>query len=802
MNPYRTNYNPGTVEAPMRWYQRRLSARVGLLIIAMVALPVQAATPALRINGVTFGPSDTAIYVTTQGAKGDNSNDDSTAINAALTSACGSGGAVYLPAGTYKINSSLTTTSGCNNVDIVGAGSKTVINANAIGGGAIVLNNCTNCSVRNLKIAGTSAEGVFIFTGSQNRLVDLDITGATLSGSVDTGGVMMQNAVDVWIERVYAHGNGGAGAIQGVDFGTYGGSHSNKNITIKNCKATSTAVAENYGLYDTSHSLVEGSYASGAITNNGNAAAGGYGIMFYKTGSAVEFGQNRVIGNHIEATQGTGIYMQAQPNSVVSGNRINNAAISQTNGSLQVGGIGIGTAAASGGTPGVVDGVVVSSNSITSGGQAGISAGGDNNQLTGNVIDNTTGPGIILRDFRRGSVTGNTMENCAGGIYNWLAINSGSGDSVDDVVISGNTIRDTTAASGATNGIYLRGGTRHTITGNTVRSAAGHGIELQSVIFASITANGVYDAGASADNTYDGINIADATSIVVSRNIVSGTRHRLGLNATGTSDSIIFQQNPLSSGHGTFAITGNSSQADQRASSFAAAAPVSGTWVTGDVVFNSAPASGGNVGWVCSSGGSPGTWLQFGVDVNNTLTAPAIVGATLSGTIAGTPTWSSIQSFPIGGSASTAPTALGIYKSSGTVASVTSGETDAFTYTLPASALSVDSQALHCDAAFVHAANANSTTYKIYTFGTQITAQIDSGSGDRDAIHVDMVRLSSTSIEYHVCFQTGAGSLTCSQPTKLTGLTLSGTNIIKTSVTGATTNGDLIADFLRCDWRP
>ena len=42
------------------------------------------------------------------------------------------------------------------------------------------------------------------------------------------------------------------------------------------------------------------------------------------------------------------------------------------------------------------------------------------------------------------------------------------------------------------------------------------------------------------------------------------------------------------------------------------AAPVSDTWSQGDIVFNSAPTAGGFIGWVCVSGGTPGTWKTFG----------------------------------------------------------------------------------------------------------------------------------------------------------------------------------------------
>jgi hypothetical protein len=45
----------------------------------------------------------------------------------------------------------------------------------------------------------------------------------------------------------------------------------------------------------------------------------------------------------------------------------------------------------------------------------------------------------------------------------------------------------------------------------------------------------------------------------------------------------------------------------------AAAAPVGGTWALGDIIFDSNPIPGGNVGWICTTGGSPGVWNSFGI---------------------------------------------------------------------------------------------------------------------------------------------------------------------------------------------
>lgn len=43
------------------------------------------------------------------------------------------------------------------------------------------------------------------------------------------------------------------------------------------------------------------------------------------------------------------------------------------------------------------------------------------------------------------------------------------------------------------------------------------------------------------------------------------------------------------------------------------AAPAAGTWSAGDIVYNVAPISGGYLGWVCTLGGTPGTWKTFGL---------------------------------------------------------------------------------------------------------------------------------------------------------------------------------------------
>jgi hypothetical protein len=50
----------------------------------------------------------------------------------------------------------------------------------------------------------------------------------------------------------------------------------------------------------------------------------------------------------------------------------------------------------------------------------------------------------------------------------------------------------------------------------------------------------------------------------------------------------------------------------QKSSYTGTEAPTSGTWLRGDVVWNTAPTSGGTLGWICTTAGTPGTWKVMG----------------------------------------------------------------------------------------------------------------------------------------------------------------------------------------------
>lgn len=59
------------------------------------------------------------------------------------------------------------------------------------------------------------------------------------------------------------------------------------------------------------------------------------------------------------------------------------------------------------------------------------------------------------------------------------------------------------------------------------------------------------------------------------------------------------------------------------------AAPTTGQWYKGEIVWSSNPSSGNNIGWVCTASGTPGTWVPFGLVSSSTV--PTTSGTTTTG---------------------------------------------------------------------------------------------------------------------------------------------------------------------------
>jgi len=217
--------------------------------------------------------------------------------------------------------------------------------------------------------------------------------------------------------------------------------------------------------------------------------------------------------------------------------------------------------------------------------------------VVGNVINGVNRDGIRFSDSTQLLIEGNTIRG---------ARNNGirEQNACSQVSIKGNQILDCCVANTVAEeqGIYVLAGTNYTITENVIRDSGGnmrYGIQNSST---------------------------NQATFVVARNVVTGaTDYGARFVATGTN-LLLYSDNVMS---GTSGEALNAPATDQRGNRsrefYGTAAPTAGAWLVGDVMWSTAPAAGGMVGWVCTTAGTPGTWKPFGpiVQVVPTLTTTA-----------------------------------------------------------------------------------------------------------------------------------------------------------------------------------
>lgn len=141
-----------------------------------------------------------------------------------------------------------------------------------------------------------------------------------------------------------------------------------------------------------------------------------------------------------------------------------------------------------------------------------------------------------------------------------------------------------------------------------------------------LTSNGNNGQGVYNDSWYNTVNMRLAGDPVLANSSVpdpslvsiyrSDVGARLAVGVVGTPRSI----NLYSHGSTTPSTpamsfgdnTVNSYKLGGKTHTFGTASPTSGAWSTGDIVFNTAPAPSGTIGWVCTASGAPGTWKTWG----------------------------------------------------------------------------------------------------------------------------------------------------------------------------------------------
>lgn len=245
----------------------------------------------------------------------------------------------------------------------------------------------------------------------------------------------------------------------------------------------------------------------------------------------------------------------------------------------------------------------------------------DDAHIVGNVISNA-GAGQIDNSEAAGIAVLSGCENV------WIERNtilsSGSfgirATSTTNLWVAGNRL-----PSCSSNALSFTGISGLHVSGNRLASARfGIAVATSSTAI-EIIGNRIDSAGTSVSAFYDAM-LFDTCVVapVIQGNRVAGSTHKFTINcSTMTAYGPASTGNIMTSGvSGIYGGTRPSLIDDLvggiakkgaggsfRSETFSAsAAPTTGTWVRGDVAWNTLPSASGPPGWVCTADGTPGTW--------------------------------------------------------------------------------------------------------------------------------------------------------------------------------------------------
>jgi len=241
--------------------------------------------------------------------------------------------------------------------------------------------------------------------------------------------------------------------------------------------------------------------------------------------------------------------------------------------------------------------------------------------VSSNTIQDIGGTGVLIGQTERLIIDGNSIINCGlGAIY-------GSGDKI---TIIGNNITGTSYGDSSYQGdgiLLVPTATSDSnsalISGNYLKDIAACGIVAQQNT--SIIGNFIFNAGRSTSATRRQGIIAASDSIVIGNTVQSINNTSYGIRCSDNPCTMRDNQllGTFTAGKAYVGFRGavstgivlNQDRIEMNGplgtiTIWDTTTPATGYWIQGDIVYNTAPAAGGFIGWVCVS--TPSTWKTWG----------------------------------------------------------------------------------------------------------------------------------------------------------------------------------------------
>lgn len=425
---------------------------------------------------------------------------------------------------------------------------------------------------------------------------------ATLKAAVGlTGPILYVNAVsNVKVTGGTIDGNGSVASLSTYGIHVYDSSYVNiSNCVVKNAKSVNVRI----------EGPSSGSVSSDISVTNCEIT-GSLGVGFTPTYSSyVLFSNNKVINNVTGFTSGEVFNMNIVGNTFHN-NANDGCAVGNNCSYVTV----VGNTSSYNGAEGInIDGVnhgvIVGNTSVAN--LIGIAVWNRSpgtplagrNVVSGNSISTCTQYGIVLADSQNNCVIEANSINACG--YEGIYVNECSYG-----VIANNTVNEN-----ALHGISLVGGIGVKIDsnycsengGNGVFVSAGTGVGRVTISNNTLKGNstyGIYDQSNGSENVINGNIFNDEKGSPTQTNTIY-----VKDNAVKITNNIA---QLVSSPYPVF-FSGSTAYQSSNTWQLSSSTPSAGTWHVGDIVYNTAPASAGYIGWVCTVAGSPGTWKTFGL---------------------------------------------------------------------------------------------------------------------------------------------------------------------------------------------